>query len=195
MQWLAIAAAYLIGSIPFGLIVARFHKVDLRAAGSGNIGATNALRVMGRTAGAITLAGDVLKGSLAVYLAIWIAGHNAGLFAAAAVVIGHDFSIFTGFRGGKGVATTFGAVIALEPVVALAVFALWLFTVIAWRFSSLGAIVSFSFLPVIAVFVKPGDGSFLAMSLFLTALAIVKHRTNIARLIRGEEPRIGAKTA
>lgn len=195
MQWLAVAAAYLIGSISFGLIVARIYGVDLRSKGSKNIGATNALRVIGKKAGALTLAGDILKGTLAVVIALKLAGRDAGLMAAAAVVLGHDFPVFMGFKGGKGVATTFGAVLAVEPLVALAVFIAWLATVAIWRFSSLGAIVSFGLLPVVVILMRAGDKGLVGLSFFLTALAIIKHRSNIARLLRGEEPRIGASVS
>lgn len=195
MPWIALAAAYVIGSIPFGVIVARLHGVDLVSKGSGNIGATNALRVIGRKAGAMTLAGDLLKGTLAVYLAVRLAGRDAGLMAAAAAVLGHDFSLFMGFKGGKGVATTFGVLLALEPLVALAAFAVWLFTVAVWRYSSLGAVVSFSLLPVMVMFIRAQERGLVLLAFFLTALAIMKHRSNIARLVRGEEPRIGARAA
>ncbi len=193
MLWIAVAAAYIIGSIPTGVIVARLHGVDLRSQGSGNIGATNALRVIGRKAGAMTLAGDLLKGILAVYLAVRLAGHDAGLLAAAAAVVGHDFSLFMGFKGGKGVATTFGAFVAVEPLVALIAFMVWLATVIVWRYSSLGAIVSFSLLPVMVMLFGAHDRGLVLLSLFMTGLALIKHRSNIARLLKGTEPRIGAR--
>jgi len=195
MLWVSAAAAYLIGSIPFGIIVARLYGVDLRSKGSGNIGATNALRVIGRKAGAVTLAGDVLKGVAAVSLGIYLAGRDAGLIAAAAAVIGHDFPLYTGFKGGKGVATTFGVILALEPVVAVIAFAAWVVPVALWRYSSLGAIISFGLLPLMSYVMKEGDRWFFLLSVFLTTLAFIKHRSNIGRLVRGEEPRIGVRAA
>lgn len=195
MELVLILAAYLIGSIPFGVLVARHYKVDLRKAGSGNIGATNALRVIGKKAGALTLAGDVLKGALAVVIAMKFGGRDLGFFAAAMAIIGHDFSVFTGFRGGKGVATSLGVMLPLEPTLALMAVLVWALTVVVWRYSSLGAIISFSALPVLALAFERGDKALWALSVFIMSLALVKHRTNIIRLIKGEEPKIGARTA
>jgi len=195
MLWVSAIAAYLIGSVPFGIITARLYGVDLRSKGSGNIGATNALRVIGRKAGALTLAGDVLKGLAAVSLGVYLAGRDAGVVAAAAAVIGHDFPVYTGFKGGKGVATTFGVVLALEPLIALMAFIAWVVPVVLWRYSSLGAIISFGLLPLMSYVMKEGDRWFILLSVFMTTLAFIKHRSNIGRLVRGEEPRIGARAA
>lgn len=193
MPWVWAVAAYILGSIPFGLIVARLRGVDLRGQGSGNIGATNALRVMGRKAGALTLLGDLLKGSLAVWLALYFSGREAGFIAAAAAVLGHDFSLFAGFKGGKGVATSFGVLLALEPLLAAIGFGVWILTVLLFRFSSLGALVSFGLLPIWCLILKGGDRTLLALAFFLTALIFIKHRENIGRLARGEESRVGKK--
>jgi len=194
MRWGFVILAYLMGSIPFGLLTAKLYHVDLRAAGSGNIGATNALRVVGRKAGAATLAGDMLKGTLAAYLALRFAGPETGCLAAAAAVAGHDFPVFLGFRGGKGVATSFGVLLALEPVVALMGILAWVVVVLAWRYSSLAALVSFALLPVWAWLLRGGDSFFMILSVCMTSLIIIKHRANIGRLVRGEEPRMGRKT-
>ncbi len=193
MRWAPVIIAYLLGCIPFGLITARARGVDLRAAGSGNIGATNALRVMGKGAGAVTLMGDCLKGTAAVYIAFKLAGGDARIpaFAAAAAVLGHDFPVFLGFKGGKGVATSLGVLLALAPYVAVAGAAVWLVVVLAFRISSLGALASFMALPVIVLATKR---DLFALTLFLTGLILIKHRSNIARLLKGEEPKIGRKT-
>ena len=193
MPWVWAAVAYILGSIPFGLIIARLRGVNLRGQGSGNIGATNALRVMGKKAGAITLLGDLLKGALAVWLALYFSGREAGFIAAAAAVLGHDFSIFAGFKGGKGVATSFGVLLALEPVLALIGFGVWILAVILSRLSSLGALVSFGLLPLWCFILKGGDRTLLALAFFLTALIFIKHRENIGRLARGKESRVGKK--
>lgn len=193
MPWVWAVVAYILGSIPFGLIIARLHGVNLRGQGSGNIGATNALRVMGKKAGALTLLGDLLKGSLAVWLALYFSGREAGLIAAAAAVLGHDFSIFAGFKGGKGVATSFGVLLALEPLLAAIGFGVWILTVLLFRFSSLGALVSFGLLPLWCFILKGGDRTLLALAFFLTALIFIKHGENIGRLARGEESRVGKK--
>lgn len=195
MELVLILAAYLIGSIPFGVLVARHYKVDLRTAGSGNIGATNALRVIGKKAGALTLAGDVLKGTLAVAIAMKFGGRELGFLAAAMAITGHDFSVFTGFKGGKGVATSLGVMLPLEPMFALMAVIVWALTVVVWRYSSLGAIISFSALPILVLAFERGDKALWALSVFIMSLALVKHRTNIIRLIKGEEPKIGARTA
>jgi len=194
MQWGFVLLAYLLGCIPFGLLTAKACNVDLRASGSGNIGATNVLRVAGKKAGVATLIGDMLKGTLAVYLALRFAGRETACLAAVAAVAGHDFPVFLRFKGGKGVATSFGVLLALEPVIALIGFGVWLATVLAWNYSSLGALVSFSLLPVWALLLKSGDRSFLLLSLFLTTMLVIKHRANIVRLSKGEEPRVGRKT-
>ena len=193
MRWVLVAAAYLIGSIPFGVIVARFYKVNLREQGSGNIGATNALRVMGRKAGIVTLLGDMLKGSVAVYLAMRFGGYETALVAAAAVVIGHDFSVFTGFKGGKGVATSFGVLLALEPLLTLAALVIWIATVAIFRISSLGALVSFIAVPLIVMLNNQSGRPLLILTVFLTVLIFFKHMENIGRLLKGEESRIGQK--
>ena len=193
MRWVLVAAAYLIGSVPFGVIVARFYRVNLREQGSGNIGATNALRVMGRKAGIITLLGDMLKGSAAVYLAMRFGGYETALIAAAAAVIGHDFTFFTGFKGGKGVATSFGVLLALEPLLALAALIIWIVTVAIFRISSLGALASFAAVPFMALLDKQSGRPLLILTVFLTSLIFFKHMENIGRLLKGEESRIGQK--
>ena len=193
MRWVLVAAAYLIGCIPFGVIVARFYKVNIREHGSGNIGATNALRVMGRKAGVITLLGDMFKGFAAVYLAMRFGGYETALIAGAASVIGHDFTVFTGFKGGKGVATSFGVLFALAPLIALASLVIWMATVAIFRISSLGALASFAATPLMVFLYKHGDRPFLALTTFLTGLIFFKHLENISRLLKGEESRIGQK--
>lgn len=195
MYWLSIAAAYVIGSIPCGVLVARLYKVDLRSKGSGNIGATNALRVIGKKAGVVTLFGDMFKGALAVYIAVMLAGREAGVLAAGAAVVGHDFSLFMGFKGGKGVATTLGVMAALDPAIAAGAVIIWVLVVALWRYSSLGALVSLATLPLMALLLRQGDKWLWSLSIFLTALAFMKHRSNIVRLVRGIEPKVGTGTA
>jgi glycerol-3-phosphate acyltransferase PlsY len=189
--WGFVLLAYLLGSVPFGLLVAKGYQVDLRASGSGNIGATNALRVLGRKAGAVVLLGDMLKGVIGVLVALKFAGPDAGILAGAAAVVGHDFPVFTGFKGGKGVATSLGVVIALAPWLGLVLVCIWLLTVAATRISSLGALVSFLCLPPLTLLLRSGDTALLALTLFLTALIFLRHAANIKRLARGEEPRVG----
>jgi glycerol-3-phosphate acyltransferase PlsY len=195
MGWATVLAAYLLGCIPTGVLVAGHYNVDLRSAGSGNIGATNALRVIGKKAGAITLVGDILKGTVAVLIALKFAGRDFGMAAAAAAVLGHDFPVFLGFKGGKGIATSLGVLLPVEPALVLLAAGVWLISVGIWRYSSLGAIISFCALPVMAFMLERGDKSLIGLCLFIAALAVIKHRANIKRLMRGEEPSIGTRAA
>ena len=196
MRWVLVAAAYLIGCIPFGVIVARYYKVNLREQGSGNIGATNALRVMGRKAGIITLLGDMLKGSAAVYIAMRFGGYETALIAAAAAVIGHDFTVFTGFKGGKGVATSAGALFALTAVGGLIGVAVWLAVFWLTRYVSVASITAALVLPV-AIFVmswrSESTRTIFYFSVCTAAVVVWRHRSNLARLMQGTEPRFTRK--
>lgn len=188
-----LAVAYIAGSIPFGLVIARARGVDLRRSGSGNIGATNVLRTMGKKEAVFTLAGDIMKGAFAVAL-VKVSGYGdpyagiAGLLA----VLGHDYPVFMRFRGGKGVATSIGVLLVYAPYVGLLTVLIWLAAVFASRYSSLGALTAFTFLPLNMLLLE--EGSFgVSLSLVLTLLIYVKHRDNIRRLLKGGEPRIGQK--
>ncbi|GAB4390573.1 MAG: glycerol-3-phosphate 1-O-acyltransferase PlsY [Thermodesulfovibrionales bacterium] len=188
---LLIALSYLLGSVPFGLIFARARGVDLRRVGSGNIGATNALRAVGKAAAFLTLAGDLLKGTAAVAL-----GRAFGLDAAGqgalglAAVAGHDFSIFLRLRGGKGVATSIGVLLIYSPLAGILTVAIWLIAVLSTRYSSLGAVVSFACLPAVIALVDFGAAK-LAVAAVMAPLLIWKHRENIKRLLEGREGRVG----
>ncbi len=182
--------SYLAGAIPFGLIIARSRGIDLRRAGSRNIGATNVLRTVGRKEALFTLAGDVLKGVFAVALAK-AAGYGdpyTGL-AGLAAVIGHDYSVFLRFRGGKGVATSLGVLLMYAPYAGLVTVGIWLVVVAASRYSSLGALVGFTLLPL-TLYVFDNGGSGVMLGLLLTALVYIKHRENIRRLLEGKESKI-----
>ncbi|HXF93486.1 MAG TPA: glycerol-3-phosphate 1-O-acyltransferase PlsY [Nitrospiraceae bacterium] len=195
--WLAVsmgAAGYALGSVPFGIVVCKWlGTVDPRTAGSRNIGFTNVLRVAGKKAGLLTLAGDLGKG----WLVGWIAARSVepeavALAVALCPVVGHTFSAFLGFRGGKGVATALGAVIGSAPVVGLAAMAIWLLTVAVWKYSSVGALVAFGLLPVLGVVFERSWG-FVGFSLILCGLIWLKHRDNLIRLWNGTEPKIGQR--
>jgi len=185
---------YLAGSIPFGVIVSRAMSApDPRTYGSGNIGATNVLRSGHRVAALLTLAGDAGKGWAAV-LAARLAGASVDLLAIVAVAafLGHVFPVWLGFRGGKGVATAAGVLIALDWTLGLAVIVAWLIIAVATRYSSLAAVGAALFAPVAAWYlagVGPVLGAVVAMSVVLLA----RHRDNIGKLLRGEESRIGEK--
>jgi glycerol-3-phosphate acyltransferase PlsY len=184
---------FLMGSIPFGPIFARRKGIDLRKTGSGNMGATNVLRSVGKREALLTLLGDVLKGTAAVAVgrAMGVGSMYEGLFGLLAV-LGHGFSPFMRFRGGKGVATSLGVVLLYTPKAGMLTLALWIVAVLITRISSMGALVSFALLPAsTALF---GYGKYeLAVAVVLTCLIIFKHSGNIKRLIKGTEGRVGER--
>ncbi|WP_250672723.1 glycerol-3-phosphate 1-O-acyltransferase PlsY [Paraclostridium ghonii] len=193
-----ILIAYFIGSISTSYIIAKkMMGVDIRTQGSGNAGSTNVLRTLGKKAGIMTFVGDLLKGVIAVLIAKLIAtiAHidmiNASYVAVVFVVIGHNWPIFIGFRGGKGVATSLGAMIAVNPIIALSCFAFFILIVYATKYVSLGSVVGISTSPIIMLFI--GNYKGLVVTLFLSALAIFKHRENIKRLLNGTERKLGEK--
>lgn len=189
-----VAAAYLLGSIPFGLVVARLSgDVDLRRVGSGNIGATNVLRAVGKVAATLTLLGDIGKGALAVGLGRWV-GLSAPFLAAAALaaVLGHLYPVWAGFRGGKGVATTLGVVLAAMPAVGGWLLVIWLAVAAVSRYSSLAALAATAAMPPLTWAVD-GRPAMLVLSGALLILILARHRENIQRLLGGTEGKIGQK--
>lgn len=191
---LAAVGGYLLGSVPFGLVITRALGLgDLRQIGSGNIGATNVLRTGNKGAALATLLLDSGKGAIAVLLARWLGGESAALVAGAAAFLGHLFPVWLGFRGGKGVATFIGTALALFWPVGLIACGLWLASAALTRISSLSALVAATGAPVMAlVFGLRG----LALALgFMAVLIFVRHRANIQRLLAGTEPRIGGARA
>ena len=189
-----LAAAYLLGSVPFGVLIARVRGgVDLRRVGSGNIGATNVLRAVGKGAAALTLLGDIGKGAVAVGLGRWFGVSPAVLaMIGLAAVIGHLLPVFGGFRGGKGVATTLGVVLACMPAVGGLLLAVWLAVAAIWRYSSLAALAASGALPILAWWLD-GRSPMVALAIVLLLLLLVRHRENIVRLWRGTEGKIGQK--
>jgi glycerol-3-phosphate acyltransferase PlsY len=184
--------AYLLGSVPFGVVITRALGLgDLRRIGSGNIGATNVLRTGHRGAAAATLLLDAAKGGVAVLAARAAAGETAALVAGLAAFGGHLYPVWLRFRGGKGVATFLGTLIALAWPVGLAACALWLATAAVARISSLAALVAAAGAPLAALLM--GQGAVAAAAALMAALVVWRHRANIARLRAGTEPRIGAK--
>jgi glycerol-3-phosphate acyltransferase PlsY len=188
---LVMALSLLVGSIPFGLVFTMASGVDIRKTGSGNIGATNVLRAAGKRAAILTLMGDMLKGVAAVALARAL-GLGAVVEGAAGLcsVLGHDFSVFLRFRGGKGVATSLGFVLIYIPMAGILTCIVWLLTVLAARYSSLGAVVSFSALPAV-VWAVGGGKEKLVFSAIITILLLYKHRTNISNILKGTESKVG----
>ncbi|MGA9824790.1 MAG: glycerol-3-phosphate 1-O-acyltransferase PlsY [Methylocystis sp.] len=189
---LAFALAYLLGSIPFGLLLTRGAGAgDIRSIGSGNIGATNVLRTGRKDLAAATLALDALKGALAVVLGGWLAP-GAAMVAALGAFFGHIAPVWLRFRGGKGVAVFIGALLALHWPTGLIVCAVWLAAAYLWRFSSLSALLASASAPFVLWGFGHGDQA-PAIAL-MAALLWWKHRENIARLISGTESRIGQET-
>ena len=188
---LVIPLAYMRGGIPFGLAVARaFGGIDPWNAGSKNIGATNVGRTSGKTAGIITLAADILKGAVPVFIAFRL--NTNALFISlvgAAAFLGHIFPLFLGFKGGKGVATAFGVMIVVSPLATLISAAVFIIVVIAKRYVSLGSIIAAGVLPVIISFF-PTVRPFVPMAVFISAVVILRHKDNIKRLASGAENKI-----
>lgn len=183
-------AAYALGSVPFGLVLSRLMGLgDLRSIGSGNIGATNVLRTGNKLAAFLTLVLDAGKGAVAVLVAGAIAGPAAAQVAALASFLGHLYPVYIGFRGGKGVATFLGVLLALYWPLGLAACAIWLATAVAFRISSLAALVAAAASPVIALVFVGRPSALLCLA--LAVLVFWRHRENIARILSGAEPRIG----
>lgn len=194
-EWMLLAAAalgYLLGSVPFGIVMARLFRLgDLRKIGSGNIGATNVLRTGNRLAAALTLLGDAGKGGAAVLIGRALLGEDAAQVAGLAAFFGHLFPVFLGFRGGKGVATFLGTLLALAWPVGLAACGTWLAVAALLRYSSLSALAAAASAPLWALaFARPEA---VILSLALAALVFVTHRGNLRRLAAGTEPKIGQK--
>lgn len=209
-------AAYLIGSIPFGFLVSRSRGIDIRQHGSGNIGATNVWRVLGKKWGFITFLCDALKGLFSVLLAKWLVMHwpaivalphnhtrtdfldpaNAGIAAAVACILGHSFPVWLRFKGGKGVATSLGVIIGMMPLASVIVFAFWGLVFKISRYVSLASLLAALSLPVVVVvFLVTGwmnGWAYFYFSLVAALLIIIRHRTNIQRLLAGSENRFGS---
>lgn len=192
MIFLAALGGYLLGSVPFGLVITRLAGLgDIRKIGSGNIGATNVLRTGRKDLAAATLLLDAGKGGIAVLLVGWLSGWQAAPMAVAgtAAFVGHCFPVWLKFRGGKGVATWLGTVLALFWPAGLAACAIWLGTAFLTRISSLSALIAAAITPLLIVFWQRPEAA-LACA-FMSALIFYRHRANIQRLLAGEEPKIG----
>lgn len=193
----AVAAAYLIGSLSFAVIVSKFYGLDdPRSYGSGNPGATNVLRSGRKKAAALTLLGDALKGLVAVLLARWLQSHfgladEVVAAVAIAVLAGHMWPLFFGFKGGKGVATALGVLLALSWPVALICAAVWLMMAFGLKISSLAALTATVISPLVAMFLVQ-QPSWQAAIAVIAALVLLRHRSNIQNLLSGKESKIGS---
>ncbi len=190
---LAIITSYLVGSIPFGLIIGKLWAgIDVREYGSGNIGTSNVLRTVGPWAAITVFALDVAKGALAVYLGTLAGGEYVRIMAGVAAIVGHNWPIYLRFKGGKGIATSLGVVMTLTPVVALVLLGLWIIIVGITRYISLASLaVAFLFPVFLLVFDAPW--TYVLAGVLISAFAIHRHRDNIKRLLGGTEHKIGEK--
>jgi acyl phosphate:glycerol-3-phosphate acyltransferase len=194
IQAVGLALAYLIGAIPVGLVIGLIRGVDVRRIGSGNIGATNVVRGLGVGFGLLVFVVDVLKGVGAVLLCRYLGAEGwllgmAALFA----VMGHCFSPYIGFKGGKGVATALGAMLALSPLVALGVLGIWILAVLPTRMVSLGSVLGALAMPVLYYVFNPASPETVVPLAALAIIVMGRHSDNIHRLLRGEENRFGSK--
>jgi glycerol-3-phosphate acyltransferase PlsY len=198
--------SYLLGSIPWGLLVAQARGIDIRQHGSGNIGATNVLRVVGKPWGIGVFILDALKGFVAVRIAIWMAQRTVGsgdyieffaILAAAACVIGHSFPVWLRFNGGKGVATSAGALLGVVPIAAITIFLVWLLVFQTTRYVSLASVLAALALPITVAFLvwlhMTKGVVLLYFTTAMTALVVWRHRSNISRILSGTEPRFTRK--
>lgn len=189
---LLVAAAYLLGSIPTGLLLGKAYGIDVRKEGSGNIGATNLYRTVGRKVGLLTLVGDCLKGLIPVVVV-----HTMGFppeyaaWVGLAAFSGHVFSVFLKFKGGKGVATALGVFLALAPLALAGAVAVFALLMLVWRYVSLGSIGAAVVMPV-AVALLGGTRSVIVVTLLIAVIVVARHRDNITRLLAGTENRFKA---
>lgn len=184
----SLIVSYFLGSIPFGLVVARiFNKGDLRRVGSGNIGATNVMRVGGLRLAGLTWILDMTKAIIAVFIGRYVGGEGFAAWCGFVAIIGHCFPVWLRFHGGKGISSLFGILLAVNPILFVIEGIIWLIVALGLGYSSAGALAVFSLMPVFGFVIDKGVGfAFLAISL----LCLVRHRENIVRLLQGKESKI-----
>lgn len=185
-------AGYLLGSINTSLVVGKFYGTDVRKHGSGNAGATNTLRTLGKTAALFVLIGDILKGILACLIGLMVFGRTGEIIAGSLAIIGHNWPLYFGFRGGKGVLTSFSVLLVIDYKIALLVLLAFIIVTLATRYVSLSSISAAVALPILAIILKRDLGLIVFYAL-LGLLVIIRHRSNIERLLKGTEPKIGKK--
>ena len=191
--YVAIFAGYLLGSVPFGYLVSKYWKgINILEHGSGNIGFTNVLRTLGWPPAAVVLAGDISKGSLAAWLGLYTGGEVFGIICGLAALIGHSFSVFLKFRGGKLVASGFGVLLMLVPEVALTALAAWLVVVFLTRYVSLASITA-SVAMFLSMFLFHESAAMKIFGAIAAVFVILRHRSNIKKLLKGEENKISRK--
>jgi glycerol-3-phosphate acyltransferase PlsY len=185
--------AYLLGNFATSYLVSKAAaKIDIRKYGSGNAGSTNVLRVLGAKPAAIAFLGDVLKGTVAVLIGRYLGGSYGELIAGIFVILGHDWPIVLNFKGGKGVATTIGLMLPIDPIMVILIVITGVIVIIATRYVSLASILGMCIYPA-AMIITHKPVEYIIFSLILSAIAIIRHRTNIARLMKGTESKLGLK--
>lgn len=198
LKYLLIAVAgYLLGNISVGILIARLYGIgDIRKVGSGNAGTTNVLRNLGWAPSVLTLAGDCLKGLIAALIGKWIAGDVGLLIGGTFAVIGHDYPVFFKFKGGKGIATNLGMIIAVNPWIALILLVAVLAVVAVTRYMSVGSIMACFLYPALTAIMMRGNAhytAYLLFAIFAGALALFCHRSNVVRLVKKQENRLDFK--
>lgn len=187
---IAIAIGYVLGAIPFSFIVGKYYgKIDIRNVGSGNLGATNVLRSLGKKAAALAFAGDFLKGVAAVLIGSSLWGYDYGILAGADAILGHCYPATLRFKGGKGVATAAGVLLALNPMLILYLLPLYVIMIKVFKIVSLSSILIAASTPIISYFMGMPD-NFLGFALLASLFVIYRHKSNIKKLLAGEEKRI-----
>ena len=193
---IVIVAGYLLGSISTGVVLSRlFAKIDIRSQGSGNAGTTNMLRVLGRKMALLTFIGDMLKGIIAVFIGKWlIGGELGGLLGVVGAVLGHYYPLYFGFKGGKGIATSFGSLLFVFPVQALLAFAVFLILVAVTHYVSVGSIAAAITLPLLIVITHFQEPTLWIITVCIGASVVWRHRANIKRLMNHTENKLDFST-
>ncbi len=187
--------SYILGNISTSYFFAKiFADIDIRKYGSGNAGATNALRTLGKKAGAAVLIGDILKGIIAVLIGKIIAGEDGQIFAGLFVVIGHNWPVFLSFKGGKGIATTIGVMIGINPYIVAGIVPIGILIIIITRYVSLASISGMIIFPIVMLYTKQSI-KLVLFSFILSIMAMFRHRNNIRKLLEGTESKIGQKVS
>ncbi|HHW12361.1 MAG TPA: glycerol-3-phosphate 1-O-acyltransferase PlsY [Firmicutes bacterium] len=192
---LAVVLSYLLGGILFGELIALIFRVDVRKKGSGNPGATNVYRILGPLFGLIVLVGDTLKGVIGCLLGGWLGVPEIAPWCALAVIAGHNWPLQFKFKGGKGIATSFGTIIVLAPATLLVITPLWIITLLLSGYVSLSSIVAALGLPLSCLVLYPGNTDLFFYAVLACLLAISRHRANIQRIMNGTENKILRKKA
>ncbi|MDN5277616.1 MAG: acyl phosphate:glycerol-3-phosphate acyltransferase [Clostridiales bacterium] len=191
--FIAVLAGYLLGSIPPSFLAGKIARnIDIRQYGSGNAGATNVLRVLGVKAGIVVFLADILKGVLATLIGRWMAGETGAALAGFAAIVGHNWPVFLNFRGGKGIATSFGVLLVLFPLISAILFVVGVIIIAITGYVSLGSITAAILFPILLV-IFGYDWKMVLFGVLVGGLALYRHRSNISRLIEGKENKLGER--